>query len=903
MLAGVKFIDRSEAEKAVEEDRKALKKQRKKEKKEKKKRRQKEKKADLTGRHSGSDSDSGPDSPLDDPTSAPNAAANPAATSAADPSQQDPTAASTIEREDWMTKSFPKAAASAEAVPLPGAKPGDTEEGTTAAAAAAVAETKEGLVRPRGAASGSTEKGEPSRVGDGGASWRLKALARAKQQASDASNPNFGRRVGDIVSEQWGSLAELTAGLTDTRAAHAKAHLIAARERQAAAPDLASEAQPSDRQGRRGAGEAGSEGRDRGGTAHYLHDVKSSKAQMKKPSDSSSLSWRRSTAGSAAKPPHPRAASVPDDPPHASRGRSPDPQDIWRDTRADRSSARPSDRHADRDTHSSASGADNHSDRQGTRHHRRDTHDGPTDRHYDRAPPRRGGVNPNSKQAELLAFAASDMNAFRNDGSFMEQFAANQSADQSTRSPAGNREPQLSDDDEGSMDESERQRAFQGKATVGSSEGNQGAAAALRARLNGTAAAAAAPSEDGNKATAAALRARLMGLKQPSMVLGPSAPQDSAELRGTSAGTQPQTVELSAVDSKGRAVPGAFGRAAAGAGAPDGGRKPKRLQRFEEGERQRYFADDDKQQLKDLVAQQRYEGATDMDANLADNILRKGKRFREKELDVDEEYDVDGGLDMYESRKKKGTKEQQQKRDRSRQIADHRRGANAVDRCSLCFSSVSRPRHLTISLGQTAYLALPARGRLVEGHSIIVPTEHVASTRQVDDHIWTELRNFKKCLLQMHMAQGMDVIFMETAMRLSDARCHAVVDCIPVPPAVTAKAPLYFKKGIDDAESEWSQHHAKRMIETGGKGLRGSIPANFPYFHVEFNLTKGFVHVIDDEAKFDSQFGRSIMIGLLDLPAEDMHRRAKVEDTRMQQQWVADFAKSWDPYDWTKQLG
>ena len=52
------------------------------------------------------------------------------------------------------------------------------------------------------------------------------------------------------------------------------------------------------------------------------------------------------------------------------------------------------------------------------------------------------------------------------------------------------------------------------------------------------------------------------------------------------------------------------------------------MQRFEEGERQRYFADDDKQQLSDLVAQQRYEGAADMDANLADNIVRKGKRFR-----------------------------------------------------------------------------------------------------------------------------------------------------------------------------------------------------------------------------------------------------------------------------------
>ena len=32
-------------------------------------------------------------------------------------------------------------------------------------------------------------------------------------------------------------------------------------------------------------------------------------------------------------------------------------------------------------------------------------------------------------------------------------------------------------------------------------------------------------------------------------------------------------------------------------------------------------------------------------------------------------------------------------------------------------------------------------------------------------------------------------------------------------------------------------------------------------------------------------------------------RQAKFESTQMQQQWVADFAKKWDAYDWTKQLG
>ena len=52
------------------------------------------------------------------------------------------------------------------------------------------------------------------------------------------------------------------------------------------------------------------------------------------------------------------------------------------------------------------------------------------------------------------------------------------------------------------------------------------------------------------------------------------------------------------------------------------------VQRFEGGERQRYFADDDKRSLDDLVREQRYEGAANMDSNMADNIMRKGKRFR-----------------------------------------------------------------------------------------------------------------------------------------------------------------------------------------------------------------------------------------------------------------------------------
>ena len=55
-------------------------------------------------------------------------------------------------------------------------------------------------------------------VGDGGASWRLKALKRAQALAEEE-----GRSVNDVVSERHESLAKLTEQLTSQRAAHCKA--------------------------------------------------------------------------------------------------------------------------------------------------------------------------------------------------------------------------------------------------------------------------------------------------------------------------------------------------------------------------------------------------------------------------------------------------------------------------------------------------------------------------------------------------------------------------------------------------------------------------------------------------------------------------------------------------------
>lgn len=49
------------------------------------------------------------------------------------------------------------------------------------------------------------------------------------------------------------------------------------------------------------------------------------------------------------------------------------------------------------------------------------------------------------------------------------------------------------------------------------------------------------------------------------------------------------------------------------------------------------------------------------------------------------------------------------------------------------------------------------------------------------------MRNFQKCLLQMAMASGKDVLFMETAMRVGAGRGHAVMEAVFVDPQVCVR--------------------------------------------------------------------------------------------------------------------
>lgn len=69
--------------------------------------------------------------------------------------------------------------------------------------------------------------------------------------------------------------------------------------------------------------------------------------------------------------------------------------------------------------------------------------------------------------------------------------------------------------------------------------------------------------------------------------------------------------------------------------------------------------------------------------------------------------------------------------------------------------------------------------------------------------------------------QGQSVLFMETALDVQGHRRHATMDAIPMSDAMLEKAKGYFKKGLQEAESEWSTHAARAVIDTTNKKVRG----------------------------------------------------------------------------------
>ena len=304
-------------------------------------------------------------------------------------------------------------------------------------------------------------------VGDGGASWRLKALRRAQERAAEE-----GRDLGDEVRTRHASVGALAGSILSSSVASGMAHLHAAKQRRDAA----------------GGGGTRREGQPR----TYLDLEPAPEMQMRRVRDSA-----HSIARVTRKPAHDRQAPAADrsskelegvcnangdsEPGHKHSDKKDEGDNTFGGQEQLSRKNAPA-RNGERER--AGKEGDAMRSRNGSRSHASDLH-------------RPGKLC--KADAAVLSAAHASMNRFKSDGSFMEQFTADVTAVQQPDeddqvhavNSTGAPEPFES---EAGVPEQVRDEPLQRDERVEVRTGNFGAAAALRARLTGKS----APSSTGD---------------------------------------------------------------------------------------------------------------------------------------------------------------------------------------------------------------------------------------------------------------------------------------------------------------------------------------------------------------------------------------------------------------------
>jgi hypothetical protein len=250
-----------------------------------------------------------------------------------------------------------------------------------------------------------------------------------------------------------------------------------------------------------------------------------------------------------------------------------------------------------------------------------------------------------------------------------------------------------------------------------------------------------------------------------------------------STGKREETVVLTRTDAKG------FERPIAGsAERSQGGRRKteKVATHGSDGKRQRYFADDDRFDLKQMFEREKLSTAEDQNAMM--NRLA-GKAVEK----TNDDYDID---DVFVTRATKKDKAADS-REVDRAIAEHQRMRRTLDDCRLCLNGGegSGQKHLMVALGETCYLALPPHTSLTEDHCFIVPVSHVACATNLDEDVQDEMNTFRKALVKMYAAEDRDCVFFESALNLKKFP-HMILQCVPLEREYGDTAPMYFQKAI-----------------------------------------------------------------------------------------------------------
>jgi len=197
----------------------------------------------------------------------------------------------------------------------------------------------------------------------------------------------------------------------------------------------------------------------------------------------------------------------------------------------------------------------------------------------------------------------------------------------------------------------------------------------------------------------------------------------------------------------------------------------------------------------------------------------------------------------------------------------------APDECWFCLSNPNLAKHLIVAIGSECYLTLP-KGQIIPtqsaadhvavpggGHVLIVPITHYPTFSTIPNDlagpIIEETEKQKVALRAMYAKYGSAMVSFEVG-RLSAKGGHAHVQAVPVPLALKDKVEEVFRAegrmtGIDFEED------ADAALGACAGGTGG-------YFRVDLPDGRKMVHLMKDHVPFSIQFGRQVLVSLLNTP-------------------------------------
>uniref|UniRef100_T1HES4 Cwf19-like C-terminal domain-containing protein n=1 Tax=Rhodnius prolixus TaxID=13249 RepID=T1HES4_RHOPR len=209
-------------------------------------------------------------------------------------------------------------------------------------------------------------------------------------------------------------------------------------------------------------------------------------------------------------------------------------------------------------------------------------------------------------------------------------------------------------------------------------------------------------------------------------------------------------------------------------------------------------------------------------------------------------------------------------------------------KCWFCLSTCVDEKHLVISVGNQAFLAL-AKGPIIKEHVLITTLEHRRAVRILDEPARKEIEKYKKALMKYFMPYRVP-IFYERACKSS----HLQVHCVPIPNdkvkhLVPAAKELAFKYELE--VTEYPNTRQSFMC----------LPPEKLYFHIE--VPNGVDLLIDADDNFPLHFGRELLVmrNLLNLPEKKSWRHC-IQSKEIETKAAEEFKNRFEKFDFNLAL-